>query len=829
MLENRKKRVLNCAMGGNVKNGDFLRPICQALGMDYVTMSEWSDHDIRWDRKTWLAELAKADIIVCPQNVVLQPSKSNNRATQAMALGRPVVASPLQAYKEAIRHGETGFLCDTPEEWSAALGALAGDPALCEKIGAAGKEAVQDRYSMKAIAAEWKALLKELAFANCSPPKVDIIIPTWNNLKYLKVCVDSVRRNTDWPHNVIVVSSGTDGTEDWLKEQPDVIRVASPTRMHFAQANNEGLKAAKEKYVCLLNDDTLVGQGWLGAMMHECMKPGIAAVGPFSNCDRGWLHDEAIRVEGVDLVPGMHLEQVEKIIPAVGRFHHRKEVVERKWLAFYATLLKREAVDKTGLLDENFKSGDEDVDYSVRLRQAGYRLVSTWDSWVFHFGGKTRKNSETADYALHHEEDRKNHEYFEKKWGKSPGSAEFKNLVQAKAYGDVKAERVSLPPPAARPSGGDRRLLGIYTGQAWERWSPRNLDEGGIGGSETATVHTARAFAKRGWQAVVFGDCEGMEGNYDGVEYVHYGKFDDWIRNREFDLFVSSRRADVMVHPIRAKHKAVVVHDIWLAQDPNANLNVDRVDKFFVLSPWHKQFFMGHHRQVPEPKIHVTRDGVDLDRFEKKYPRERGRMVYSSSPDRGLDVLLECLPRIRKAVPEATVHVFYGFSNWEKMIRARGRPGEVEWMEAIKARLDDPGVVYRGRIGQAQLAKEMLKSELWAFSTAFTETFCISAAECMAAGLPIVCTDLAALHTTVGETGILIPGNNRTKEYQDRFVDECVRMLSDKPRWEEYSRRGLERAKTFSWDTIADEWMEVLEGPQPKAKTEEKPAGVPAV
>lgn len=804
-------RVLNSAMGGNIVNGEFLRPILKDLDMQYVTMSEWDEHDIKWSEKTWLLHVEKADIVVCPQNVALQPSKSNNRVTQAMALGRPVVASPLQAYKEVIRHGENGFICETDVQWTEALKALK-DAAVREKIGVAAKADVTEKYSLKTIASEWKGLLKNLSLENCSPPKCDIIIPTWNNLKYLKVCVESIRANTDWPHNIIVVSSGTDGTAEWLKAQPDVIHVISPTRMHFSEANNKGIEVAREKYLCLLNDDTIVGQGWLGAMMHEAMKPGIAAVGPFSNCDRGWLHDEVIRVEGKDLVAGMSLEDVEKIIPAIGKYRHRKEVIERKWVAFYATLLKREAVDKIGLLDENFKSGDEDMDYCKRLRDADYRIVATYDSWVFHFGAKTRKSSETMDHAQHHLEDRKNHAYFEKKWGKSPGDPEFKNIVRAKSFGDVKATMV--PAQAFQVGNGNgnggKKLFGIYTGQAWERWCPKNLDEGGIGGSETATVHTARAFQKLGWRSVVFGDCEGMEGVYDGVEYLHFPKFEEFIRTHEFDLFVSSRRADVMAMPIKAKYKVALAHDIWMSQDARADLHVDRVDKFFVLSPWHKTFFMNHHRGVPEEKIHITRDGVDLDRFRKTYPREKGRLIYSSSPDRGLDVLLECLPEIRKAVPETTLHVFYGFSNWEKMIRQRGRPGEVEWMESIKARLDDPGVVYRGRIGQTQLAKEMLKSELWAYPTAFTETWCMTAAECMASGLPIICTDLAALNTTVGQTGILIPGDNRSKEYQGRFVGECVRMLTDRARWQEYSKRGLVRARAYSWESIAQEWLDAL-------------------
>jgi glycosyltransferase involved in cell wall biosynthesis len=407
-----------------------------------------------------------------------------------------------------------------------------------------------------------------------------------------------------------------------------------------------------------------------------------------------------------------------------------------------------------------------------------------------------------------------------KKWGISPGSPEFRDdlpppevtgscIVRPLASSDLKV--------ATRTTITDfRPLFGIYTGQGWERWSPKSIDEGGIGGSETATICTAREFAKRGYRSVVFGDCDGMEGVYDGVEYIHYTKWDEFRKANRFHFFVSSRRADIFEHPIMADKKAIIVHDIWLSQDPNANLWTQNVDKFFVLSPWHKEFFLKHHKNADPSKTVVSRDGIDLGRFERRLPKEPGRMVYSSSPDRGLDVLLDCLPEIRKRVPHANVHVFYGFQNWEKAIKHRGgRPGELEWMNSIKARLDDPGVVYRERVGQTQLAKEMLKAELFAFPTQFTETFCITGAEQMAAGNPVITSDLAALSTTIGDAGILIGGVNHTPEYKARFIDEVVSMLSDKAKWWYYSEKSIKKAKAYSWEGIVDEWLGLVGLPVP--------------
>lgn len=814
-------KVISSAMGGNLSISEFLRPICLELGLDFKTMSEWPDHDIKWTRETWLDELKKADIVVCVARHDLQPGKSANRAVQAMALGKPVLCSPLPAYEEIIQSGvngfRNGFICRSEEDWKEALSSLRDD-SLRASIGQAAKASVKDSFSLDVVGAQWSDLIKRRAFRNCRPPKVDIIIATYGNLEYLKLCIESIRLATDWPHNIIIVASGNkDGSFEWIKQQPDVIHHCSETRLHFSAANNVGLNIAKEKYVCLLNDDTLVGKGWLTALMHEAQKLGVGAVGPFSNCDQGWRHQENIVVGGRVLKPGMKMEDVAGIEPQIRDYWHKTEVHARKWVAFYCTLMPREAVDKVGLLDEGYLSGDEDLDYCWRLRKAGYRIVQTFGSWVFHYGGKTRKKAEDQDHALHHEEDAKNHDYFTKKWGMSPGSPEFRDdplpepppVPAASAPSDLKVA-------TRTPITDFRPLFGIYTGQGWERWSPRSIDEGGIGGSETATIFTAREFARRGFRSVVFGDCDGMEGVYDGVEYIHYPKWDEFRKANRFHFFVSSRRADIFEHPIMADKKAIIVHDIWLSQDPNANLWVQNVDKFFVLSPWHKEFFLKHHKNADPTKTVISRDGIDLARFSHRLTKEPGRMVYSSSPDRGLDVLLDCLPEIRKCVPHANVHVFYGFENLEKAIKHRGgRPGELEWMNAIKVRLDDPGVVYRGRVGQTQLAKEMCKAEIWAYPTAFTETFCMTGAEEMAAGNPVITSDLAALSTTVGDAGILIPGWNGSPEYKARFIDEVVTMLTDKDRWRHYHEKSLLKAKAYSWEGVVDEWLNLVGLPIP--------------
>ena len=162
--ENAKLKVYMCAMGGNICLADSLKPIIEKLGMELIRMSEWKEYEVKWELKTWLQELSKADIIICPQRPE-QNAKSNNRATQAMSLGKPIIASPLPAYKEVIKNGENGFIAENIEDWEKYL-TLLQDKTMREKIGKAAKESVNN-YSIDAVGRLWVEVFKELCLENC--------------------------------------------------------------------------------------------------------------------------------------------------------------------------------------------------------------------------------------------------------------------------------------------------------------------------------------------------------------------------------------------------------------------------------------------------------------------------------------------------------------------------------------------------------------------------------------------------------------------------------------------------------------------------------------
>jgi glycosyltransferase involved in cell wall biosynthesis len=772
-----KIKVAYCGMGGGSVEARKLSSIIEKLGMQLVIISEWTDANIKWDKNTWCHELLKCDIVIAPKNYQLQPCKSNVQITQAMALGLPVICSPLDAYKRVIQYGKNGFIAETDEEWEQCLEKLK-DEKLREEIGRNGYKTVWEKYSIKCMGEKWKELLNKMPKSN-DKTLIDLIMPVYNGLEYTKACIESIQKNTE-NFRLIAVNGGS--TESGVKEYLDSVAASDSRivvkhldkRSSFAKSCNVGLAMADAQYIAILNSDLIMSKNWLQPLIDEASKENVGLVGPLSNCDFGWLHNINLECVGVKLIPNMYMNQISPIIKDLYEYKYDSPEPKertRQWIAFWCVIGRKQVFDKVGFLDDNFINNAEDVDYCNRLRKVGYEIRQRYDSFVFHFGGKIRQISEKQDYKQHHTDN------------------DFSSLYLNEKY--------SAP------------LIVIYTGPAWERWSPDSINTTGIGGSETCVVYAAKELKKLGYRVKVFNDCEGMEKDYDGVSYIDYRKFEKFALMNHIDIFISSRLAHPFDFRINSTQNLCWIHDIWLNHDPKYDVRLNKVDKYMVLSPWHHDFFANHH-SVPKEKLWITPDGIDLSRFDLSIARNMRKLVYSSSPDRGLDTLLYLFRILKQQLPNLELHVYYGFNNWNAAINQRGNEAEKKWRDQIMEDMKQEGVFDHGRIGQQQLADELCSAGLWLYSSRFTETFAISAVEMQAAGIPIICTDLAALHTTVGSNGVLIQGDAYDAKVREKFIKEAMEMLTDSEKWNKYSNLGRQNASNYSWDKVILRWKEEL-------------------
>lgn len=352
------------------------------------------------------------------------------------------------------------------------------------------------------------------------------------------------------------------------------------------------------------------------------------------------------------------------------------------------------------------------------------------------------------------------------------------------------------------PDNENSKDIIFYIGNGVEQWTPNTIKKTGMGGSELMAMEMAKRLALQGNRVRVYNSC-GLwgEGIYDGVEYYQTEKYQDL----ECDILIVSRRADMIddKYDVKAKLKLLWVHDVCAINATNKLLL--KYDRILALSEWHKQNIINTHHLHPDHVI-VTRNAIDMSRFNKKIERNKFKAVNSSSPDRSWPILLECWPEIKKQVPEAELHLYYGFKNWE--FSAQNDPNQLALIERIKkeiSNLGSKGVVFHDRINQEELAKEFLSAGVWAHSTWFTETSCITAMEAQAAGLRMVTSSIAALNETVADRGVLLSGDWTSIEYRSSFINAVVIALKKE---EDEDRVLLQQyaKENFGFDCLLNDW-----------------------
>lgn len=341
-----------------------------------------------------------------------------------------------------------------------------------------------------------------------------------------------------------------------------------------------------------------------------------------------------------------------------------------------------------------------------------------------------------------------------------------------------------------------------------EPWSPLSFEKEGLGGSETAVIKLSEGFSRTGKQVTVFSRING-EGYYNGVRYRDQSRYVSGIRS---DLFIAWRAPELIDDPVNASYKVLWMHDT----EAGDRLTPDRASKFdriVVLTEWHKNHMLQVYPFLKPSQLVVIPNGVDLSRFNGTDPiRDPKRVVYSSSPDRGLDTVLEHIwPQVVERVPEAELHIYYGWNTYDLFIPS------FPWMGDYKNKImslisRSKNVIQHGRISQERLALEMRRSGVWLYPTEFTETYCITAVEAQLAGLIPITNELAALKETV-KSGIIVTDEVPEERRMQRYIDATVDALrEDFVRWPNLGTRDQIRknAPAVTWDQVAERWTQMI-------------------
>ena len=236
--------------------------------------------------------------------------------------------------------------------------------------------------------------------------KCDIVIPVWNKKELTKQCVDSIFSSTHCDFGIIIVDNASDNPTreylDQLKENnPDKVNIIrNKENLGNTKAANQGILSSKADYICILDNDTIVFDGWLDEMMKIAeSNKDIGIVNPANNFGRKKPWNKTYKQCAQQKITGRQ-----------GRFAETATPVG------FCYLIKREVIDRIGLWDERFSPGYfEDTEYALRAKKAGYKSVFALGAYVFHLehtSFKKRgfnaffKKSEEKFYNLYKKSDR---------------------------------------------------------------------------------------------------------------------------------------------------------------------------------------------------------------------------------------------------------------------------------------------------------------------------------------------------------------------------------------------------------------------------------------
>ena len=219
-------------------------------------------------------------------------------------------------------------------------------------------------------------------------PEVAIIIPTYNQIKLLKKCIESIEATMYQNYKIYIIDNDSDDHEaiEYLnKIQYTVFRIPKlGGRFNFSHINNEAVKKTREEYILFLNNDTeVISPSWLSQMMGYMQFDGVGAVG-----SRLLFPDHRVQHAGVlhNMNNGLPVPAF-KLIPDYDGGHMGFAKVTRNYSAVTAAcmLTSRKVFNELGGFDKDtFRDAHQDVDFCFKIRDKGYRIVYCADAELYH-------------------------------------------------------------------------------------------------------------------------------------------------------------------------------------------------------------------------------------------------------------------------------------------------------------------------------------------------------------------------------------------------------------------------------------------------------------
>lgn len=298
----------------------------------------------------------------------------------------------------------------------------------------AGERAINDHLSRLGVNA--KVDLQAFGYRvrhalPVNPPLVSLIIPTRNGLDLLRRCVDSITRKTTYTnYEILIVDNGSDdpATLKYLKSissQPNISVIRDDRPFNYSALNNGAVRVAKGEVIGLVNNDIeVISADWLSELVSHALRPEVGAVGA-----KLLFPDDTIQHAGILLgITGIAAHAHKGFPRNAHGYFSRANLTQSFSAVTGACLVVRKYVYELvgGLNETDLAIAFNDVDFCMRLTEAGYRNIWTPYAELYHHESATRGYEDSPEKAARF---KKEVEYMEKRLAKREDPAYSPNLT----------------------------------------------------------------------------------------------------------------------------------------------------------------------------------------------------------------------------------------------------------------------------------------------------------------------------------------------------------------------------------------------------------------
>ena len=341
--------------------------------------------------------------------------------------------------------------------------------------------------------------------------------------------------------------------------------------------------------------------------------------------------------------------------------------------------------------------------------------------------------------------------------------------------------------------------------QAQERFFDENvwLDYG-TGGTEFCIIKLSKALAKLGHEVTVTGYVKTTTMD-DGVKYIHY----DALSKADYDVAIGANYLS-FVKELRDKKIRATKWIFWMHNDDyynwfrgetmdNWKQYFDDIDCVVGVSQFHANILkekavelFGYVNRDVNPYIRGIDNALDnTDWVDYKHNKVKGRIIWSSSPDRGLKTLLDNWVKIKVIMPDATLNVC-------------SPPYAERWSDRDYSKLD--GVTWVGSLNHYDLRQQISEAEYWIYSSDYLETYCITALEMLRGKVKIITNGTGNISNITQNYGVTI--ETLDDILMTLYLDQTDKAFAYK--FQSRLNLGQQYAIRQDWDLRVHEWIKLF-------------------